>query len=364
MVKSKNTSRFILVISFLFFALSLKSQTIIPFNKAKKYEFDFYLPKLELEVELILDKQEFIPSEFSGKKVKKYIPVKPQKQHNTFYLISDITTKKHWIADVNRHFAVINSKNKNFYFTPFGTLAGINCNNCISGSLFSPRKKLQSPQKDNSTYNKFFIKKNFKQSTDTTYKIIQRDSTFIKKPVINKKTQAKNEEDKIYDLVHYLVKTRKRKFRLISGLDTTNYYPEALKIKLQNLDSLENILYNLLVGYKKHSSIKLYFDIDFSKSIDTIAFINPYRGLTNINGIPVIVKLDKTYSFDNKEVSSKGLPFIMPEMINLTIFFGHEEIYKETIPVPQLGKVSYINTSIKSAEYYPWGGIKKITTKN
>ncbi len=364
MEKLKNTSKLILLILFGISAFYTKSQTVVPANEAKNYLIDFYMPKLELSIELVLDRQEFIPSEFSADKTKKFLPVKQGKHHKTFYQIKDIVTTKNWIADKERHFAIIKSKHANFSFTPYGTLAGINCDNCNQTSIPEPQKRISLIKDQNLTYNKFFIKKNSKPYTDTTYKIIRRDSTVIKKPVIIRKTKLKKEKDKIYDLVHYLIKTRKRKFRLISGLDTINYYPEALKIKLKNLDSLENKLYNLLAGYEKHSELKLYFDIDLTKKSDTIAFINPYRGLTNINGLPVIVKLENDNPENKNKTSGKGIPYILPKMVKLSIWYGNSEIYNEIIPVPQLGEVKFINAGVKTLEYYPWGGIKSLHTND
>ena len=364
MEKLRNTNKLILLVIFCLVTISTKSQTILPANEAKNSNFDFYLPKLELGVEIILEKQEFIPSEFSKNKTKEFLPVKPEKHYRTFYQIKDVVTTKNWVADEKRHFSVIKSKNTFFSLTPFGTLAGINCENCKSFSLPEPQKKIDHQIAKNLTYNKFFIKKDSKPYSDTIYKIIRIDSTIVKKPVIIRKTKKKKDKDKIYDLVHYLIKTRKRKFRLISGLDTINYNPEVLRIKLHNLDSLENKLYNLLTGYEKYNELKLYYDVDFNKKTDTIAFINPYRGLTNINGIPVIIKLTNINSINSNNTPGKGIPYILPKMFKISIWYGNNKVYNEIIPVPQLGEVKFINVKVKTLEYYPWGGIKTINIKH
>jgi len=365
MVKLKSINKRILFAVFILTAIVAKSQVIVPFDKAKNSVLDFYLPKLKLSIEIKVEKQEFEEPDFDEKKIKNFIPIKDKRNHKDLYYIKEIKLNKVWLPDKNRHYAVEKPGKNSFAFTPFGVIEGINLKGTKNMELPELVSNIYKPVEETVSYNNLFIKKNFKTVYDTSYKVIRKDSVVIKRPVVYELKKTKSEKDKIYDLVHYLVKTRKRKFRLISGLDTINYNPEIFKLKLKNLDSLESLLYRSLVGFYDYKEYDFSVDLDLSKEKDTIINLNPYRGFTSINGIPVIVEIKKVFeSVTNNEKDEKGIPYINAAFAEVIVSYGSEVIYKEIVPVPQFGSVNYIKSNVEYLKLTPWGSIGGVGLSN
>ncbi len=363
MEKSKNINKLIIVLSIfvILYSHNAYSQKISVYNEQEVQNgIEFFLPKLKLEIKIDLTKTTYNP-EFNLNTINKHLPIPLKKQYTNFK-ISSIRINKIWLPDSNKHFIIETTSKQKFYFSQSMILLSINTPPSIVSSF--PHNNLITKQISPTSYNQFFIKKNYKKTTDTTYKTIIKDSVAIKKPIYTKVTKTKTEEDKVKDLVHYLVKTRKRKFRLISGLDTNNYNPTTYKERLKNLDSLENKLYKIITGEntRKYSYI---FNIDLNKKTDTIAYYTASEGLDTTSGTPIIIKIKgSTDTHTNNTSKSKtGIPYNITTSSHIEIWLGNQLLYTEEIIIPQPNKVNYITTSTKSMEYYPCGSIKNVTFK-
>ena len=325
---------------------------------------EFYLPKIELHLTIILEKHTFIASEFDKKIVEKFLPgTKRVESKQLHYRIKDIKLQSCYIKDENRHFIFKTMDKAEIFLNDEMVITGININEEFQKCNYE-FKKITNIKQKKLFYNKFFIKKNFKTVYDTIYKFVRTDSIVYKKPKIIKRQKEKNENDVVYDLVHYLVKTRKRKFRLISGLDTIRYNPDVFAAKLKNLDSLENALFNVLNGYTQVTLKSINFDlINFTSKTDTLAYFSEKKGFTQTKtGTPLIVQFEyKKLNNNDNDFETKGLPYIIPQKTKVKILLGDTLLYENVILVPQLGQVKYMQGKFDKVLYGKEGNIKFVS---
>lgn len=92
------------------------------------------------------------------------------------------------------------------------------------------------------------VKRNLQEKTDTLYKTVLTDSSFIRIPVLKKQIVAKTTEEKAEEAANFLIKLRKRRFKLMSG--QYEVYPEgtALETAVRELNALEEEYLSLFIG--------------------------------------------------------------------------------------------------------------------
>jgi len=83
------------------------------------------------------------------------------------------------------------------------------------------------------------VKRNLTEVTDTLYKTIISDSAYVRVPVLRKQREAKTIEQKAEEAANFIIKIRKRRFKLLAG--QYDVFPEgrALAISVEELDKLE-----------------------------------------------------------------------------------------------------------------------------
>ncbi len=204
-------------------------------------------------------------------------------------------------------------------------------------------------------YTDLSVKRNFYLSNDTTYKNVFRDSVYINIPVIKQKPVRKTIEEKAEEAANYIIKIRKRKFKLMSG--QYDYMPEgeALEVAVKEMEKLENEYLSLFTG-KKHidNYQKTYQYIpdnttEISKEVlfrfsGTEGFIDARQA----KGKSVIIEikdLNRTIYFD--EVNTAGTESLtgnyvlvrLPDLADIRILIGDIILNESKVPVFQYGTV-------------------------
>ncbi|MCB9012894.1 MAG: DUF4831 family protein [Bacteroidales bacterium] len=103
------------------------------------------------------------------------------------------------------------------------------------------------------------LKKNHKEKTDTLYKTIITDSSFVKIPVLRKQKEAKTIEQKAEEAANLIIKIRKRRLKLVDGEYDIFPEGEALEIAIAELNRTEKEYLSLFIG-------KIYTE-EYSRSI-------------------------------------------------------------------------------------------------
>ncbi len=93
------------------------------------------------------------------------------------------------------------------------------------------------------------VKRNMAEYKDTLYRLVETDTAFIRVPYVDLKVRYKNADEKAGEAANFIIKIRKRRFKLMSG-QYEGVYPEgiALEYAVKELTRLENEYMALFLG--------------------------------------------------------------------------------------------------------------------
>ena len=98
------------------------------------------------------------------------------------------------------------------------------------------------------------VKRNFLEKADTVYRTIRQDTGFIRIPVVKKSESPKTLDDKAEEAANFIIKIRKRRFKLMSGQYKVYPHDEALEFAVKEMTRLENEYLALFLGKEIHQT--------------------------------------------------------------------------------------------------------------
>lgn len=200
------------------------------------------------------------------------------------------------------------------------------------------------------------VKRNLTEVTDTLYKTIISDSSYVRVPVLRKQREAKTIEQKAEEAANFIIKIRKRRFKLLAG--QYEIFPEgrALAISVEELDKLEKEYLELFIGKRIKQTYRQGFVItpESQKSNQNfiIARFSPLTGVTeadsgsdapiNLEIIP-LAKLELLSAKTKPQESALNtLIYRIPDIADLNVSIKGEILYQGREPIYQIGeKVGY-----------------------
>jgi len=266
--------------------------------------------------------------------------------------ISDVKIDIHIEADPDNYFSV----NSNARYMD-QMLAYLSDNNLV---LYPDRffnvysiSQIDTSNKNEVLYKDLSVKRNFYTGNDTIYKKTFVDSAFIKVPVIRKQLVRKSLEEKAEEAADYIIKIRKRRFKLVSGQYDQIPDGEAMAIAVEKLDNTENEYVSLFTGKKytdKYSKTFQYVpDGSRQMSKEILCRFSGTEGFIDAKdakGIPIIIEiedLNRTVSIEDFNSSNTGpaagnnIPVRLPDIAEVRIMHGTRVINRSRIPVFQYG---------------------------
>lgn len=206
------------------------------------------------------------------------------------------------------------------------------------------------------------VKKNLAEITDTLYKTIIRDSSYVRVPVLRKQREAKTLEQKAEEAANFIIKIRKRRFKLLAG--QYDVFPEgkALAISVEELDKLEKEYLELFIGKRIKTTYrqKLIVIPESTREVQTfnIAYFSPLNGLSvpdegNGNPLQMVVKPQNklknlSSELSGSEAGKNALIYRIPDLADISVNINNENLYEGRIPVYQLGKKLEIPVKVSS----------------
>lgn len=315
----------------------------------------YALPKTILNITVEARRATVIPGPFH-EYADKYLSIQNVADRKTTgWEISDIQINIYQEADPEYFFTLGNTRFKNAN----QILSGLAEDSLI---LFPGRffKKHSFSEPDTSYENKIYytdlsVNRNFYLSNDTTYKNVFRDSVYVNIPVINQQLLRKTPEEKAEEAANYVIKIRKRKFKLISG--QYDYMPEgeALAVAVKELEKLEDEYLSLFTGGKYVDNYKKTFQYipdntrEISKEVlfrfsGTEGFIDAREA----RGKPVIIEikdLNRTMYFEEinipeTEILTGNYVLVrLPDLADIRILIGNKVLNESKVPVFQYGSI-------------------------
>jgi hypothetical protein len=229
-----------------------------------------------------------------------------------------------------------------------------------AGFILNPAVAIGYPElvmNDKSTaYNPWFsdlsISLNLKEVTDTLYKTMLTDSSYVRIPVFRKQEMAKTIDQKAEETANFIIKIRKRRFKLLAG--EYEIFPEgkALEVSVRELDQLEREYLELFMGKTIRENFTRSFvvrpesssakeQIVVTKFSDKLGFVKQdsqegYGVVLSINPQNSPAEFEPTL-FTNEEENYNYLIYRIPGSAEINVAWGSEELYRGRFSYYQSG---------------------------
>jgi hypothetical protein len=200
------------------------------------------------------------------------------------------------------------------------------------------------------------VKRNLTEVTDTLYKTIISDSSYVRVPVLRKQREAKTIEQKAEEAANFIIKIRKRRFKLLAG--QYDVFPEgrALAISVEELDKLEKEYLELFIGKRIKQTYRRSFLVtpgsQKANQNYIVARFSPLTGVVDPESstdTPLnleIVPLQKLKSLSARtrpdESAMNTLIYRIPDIADVSLSIKSEVLYQGRMQIYQMGeKISY-----------------------
>ncbi|MBE9467429.1 MAG: DUF4831 family protein [Bacteroidetes bacterium] len=352
----------------------------------------YALPRTGLKINVEITKTEIYSGPYY-EYAKKYLGIDNGVIYsdNVNYDISNIEIDSYSQPDTNCLFLV---KSQNCDMANFlnlsqnGLLLSINKNVDIDNDKQGTNFYLQDDDDDFFFINQS-IKRNLQEINKKEYKIVKNDSSSVKIPFTRKYTVVKSTELKAEEAANFIVKIRKRKFKLISGMYEKFPDGEAVDLMIKEMDKIEKEYLSLFIGktietkqkytlnYTPDESIETNQNILFYFSSDNGAFFNKNiinRTLANkqISGYPIIIDVENlnftnklVSNLENTESQTNSFFYRIPDYANIRIIKGNNVIASKKMLIAQFGKLGSLPKDLinkSKIEFYKnYGSIKSLS---
>jgi hypothetical protein len=312
----------------------------------------YALPLTVLDITVEASRKTVIPGPFRNY-AEKYLGIKNVPDSATVeWTISDVRIDIHDEADPDYYYSVSNNAgalDKMMDYLEENRLI-LSPGNFFSIYSFS---ELGTSKRNEILFRDLSVKSNFYTGYDTVYKRTFVDSVFVIKPVIKEQLVRKTLEDKAEEAANYIIKIRKRRFKLVSGQYDQMPEGEAMAVAVAELDDVENEYLSLFTGKTFTDSFTRTFQYvpDGSRQLskDMLCRFSQAEGFIDskgVKGIPVILEvedmnramqLEDSGSADPQPGAGTNIPVRLPDMAEIRIIKGSAIINKSRMPVFQYG---------------------------
>ena len=212
-----------------------------------------------------------------------------------------------------------------------------------------------SVQKDYVQYRDLGIYSNFEERTETMYKTIVTDTSFLEVPVNRTITEQKSLTKKAEEAADFILELRTRRFELLTGEYEGYPQGEAMKAALDKLDDLEESYLSLFTGRTLvRQETRSWFLVPESGSSATsypLAVFSEALGFVprELNeGLPLQISmepmgitrnLDAYFSNQVTGEQSNVFYYRIPDLVNLKLMLGEEELAEQRISLYQAGSL-------------------------
>jgi len=198
------------------------------------------------------------------------------------------------------------------------------------------------------------VTRNLEHSTDTLYKTILTDTSYIRIPVLKNEMIIKTIDERAEETADFIIEIRNGIFELLTGQN--DFYPEgsALEFGVGRLDELEEEYLSLFIG----KTIEIPHTFDFwyipragetFENIELFEYSDKSGIKREITGSGKVVnllirKVNKTGPLDEHlnmlpEENTKRIYYRIPDIAEVEIQDGGKPVFDERIPVYQYGTV-------------------------
>lgn len=356
--------------------------------RIKKNSCIYYLPQTTLEIRLKVTKETLVPGPYY-KYAEKYLCIKNVPSAvSTDINIEDVKVNKIQQPDPNACFMVVSDREANIVYNNKGIIVGYNCGEPSEMSSDSESHFTKVAESKMPVFTDYGVKRNFIGNTDTTYKVVEIDSVFQKIPIYNTVIVSKDEETKAEEAANYIIKIRKRLFKIVTAQFDTDTPPSDIDVMVNELKEMEKRYLELFIGKTTRQTEEFVFyytpQSDLVEDKVPICYITSddeivsqktessepvYLTLKNSNAAKEVSNFyGRQYDLKKKE-KKVGLYYRVPSELTLSVDFEDFTYYKGMTTVPQCGYLGHLpaeifkNKNLKVEFDEKYGSIKRVFTK-
>lgn len=324
----------------------------------------YYLPRTALDVDITIDVHHFTPGPFAQYSDSYLNITEVEQQELTFWDIQDVAITESVEADPNACFWIVPNKELPFIaYSHHNILAGINIETKPIKTIQTGRSYLSSKlMPDDILFTDLNVKKNKYEVMDTTWRVIERDSVIQRIPVYRSVEKEKGWHHKAQDAADFIIKIRKRRFKLQAAIEEQQADGEGVAIMIQKLEDLEAEYLSLFVGKTETETIHYHFKV-VPESFQSEQLFN----LANLDietaevlseeGQSAALKLKVSNLSPNRimqtapEKANETALFVRASvMANCEVLLNDELIYEKQTSMPQLGTTVRIPSSVLTTD--------------
>ncbi len=318
-------------------------------------QYLYALPQTVLKVEVVYQEMKHVPGPFRDY-AEKYLGITEVIRSNfSQWQILDVEVASHTELDPGMVFQV-NVLEGDFNEALMHPLLE---KGCILDGTGLVREEIKSPTlgslvlRDYVSYKDLGIESNFAERTETMYKTIVTDTSFVEVPVDRTITEQKSPSTKAKEAAEFILELRTRRFELLTG--DYEVYPQgvAMKAALNKLDELEASYLTLFTGktFGKTSRMAWFIvpESGGASSSYNLGMFSEQLGFVPedlLEGAPLklsIQPLGKTADLGAYHAGSKIggnsnlLYYRLPDVVDLRVSFGEQELCQQRISIYQSG---------------------------
>jgi hypothetical protein len=195
------------------------------------------------------------------------------------------------------------------------------------------------------------IKRNFEVEKNVAVSLVMPDSNSVSRPANRKTLKEKTLEQKAEEAANFLIKLKKRRFRMVSGLNDSTPQGEAMAASLQELARLEEAYLSLFIGKKTiyHHQRNYHYAPAIGKKTDRIVLLRfsdneGFLDALETRGKPVLFDLASTSKTKGLEQSASFahlddnmILYRIPDLVNVKLIYGEAVLSEALMPVFQSG---------------------------
>lgn len=364
------TGKYLLLLLFLFACAPGSQIRVVEINQAENIQdvsFFYALPRTIFRFCFTLEKTTRVRGPYADY-AEKYLGITGGiEKDQTIWTIKGVKMEVLQDADMNEIYAVYlkgrsPELSQIFTLSKEGLIAGFPPLHYYPG--FS-NEKIDSMPCLQTYFKDLSVKRNFYEKKDTLYKTLFVDTAFIKVPVLKKIIQQKTTEQKAEEAANFIIKTRKRRFKLLAG--QYDFVPDekALEICVRELNKVEEEYLSLFIGKtikEEHEFVVEYIPVSLEEyRADAVCRFSDTEGLlpkTSKLGSPVNINfkkdfnpfVDKIFEEALKEKKKGQILYRIPAQTEIKLMYGRDDLYSGRCLVSQFGRKAMLSAKVLSRD--------------
>jgi len=311
----------------------------------------YSLPQTVLDVTMEADETEILPGPYR-QYAAKYLGIQdvPSKPEYSWTLIS-VKVAMHMETDPDFVFAAQGS----FQPDVFPGLLKLIQDSMILDLSRNPIEYISYNSIPEKTPEPYFtdlsIKRNFEVEKNVEVSLVMPDSSAVSRQSSKKTLKEKTLEQKAEEAANFLIKIKKRRFRMISGLNDSTPQGVAMVAAIKELARLEEAYLSLFIGKKTvyHHQRNYHYTPVIGKKTDRIVLFRfadneGFLDARETRGKPVLFDLAGTSKTKGLEQSASFahlddnmILYRIPDLVNVKLIYGEAVLSESLMPVFQSG---------------------------